>query len=694
MLPSATFLFVGLLVPPVVGAGDSSLQDLRTSDFGVRGGALAPLVRGSGPLSNKKLDELQAEGEVTAVYRSDPQYLALDLAEGATVERLELFYDEDGRRLLAVHGLLSTIRFEDAWRAEGLESAPFELVPSATPPRLTPLGAAWSTEREDVYVTSWEGIEPGVLWVFDDARFWPLCGDPAPLDDLQERIETAITAGEIDEAVRLGQLAQGLDWNLSDLQRWMGERAFAAELRDLTARIEATDEFWEFLGLAPEFARYAHLVTAVSGDNYYLDKALFGLYEQRIEQELRAREADSGPATFTAWVLFGNAVLRSMDVWRSSSYLKNDAAEVAKARMGALIEGWLPSVDEGAKHYVSGTVYLSGVFLDGIGGRRFATFKDFLPAIHAPTPSPEGQRADIRLIAEDEPVIRLVSSQDTRTEVEEWESTSRDTSARDSWVQRYNGIQFGCDDEVEALEAELMAIDTSGASVRSVGPVTANDYINADGTTTRTYEQEGIEWGRAPDNSAALRNNAEVEARISEVRARCEREVDALGPSPDGTVTQVHRREDRVTTTTWSGSVSRSVTLAYGAGTRRITETVNIREEDESGRLQKQTIIDRANAELNSKLKERTAGLSGAWTLEQMEAYVADLEARGEREEATFTRWILGQLEDESVLPEPFRGVIDDDPIGARSPYRAPVPEPTELLPDAPISRLRSAAGG
>jgi hypothetical protein len=694
MLSSATFLFVGLLASPVVGAGDSGLQDLRTSDFGVRGGALAPLVRGGGPLSAKKLDELQAEGEVTAVHRSDPQYLALDLAEGPTVERLELFYDEGGRRLLAVHGLLSTIRFEDAWRAEGLESAPFELVQSSTPPRLTPLGAAWSTEREDVYVTSWEGIEPGVLWVFDDARFWPLCGDPAPLDDLHERIETAITAGEIDEAVRLGQLAQGLDWNLTELQRWMGEQVFAAELRDLTARIEATDEFWELLGLAPELARYAHLVTAVSGDNYYFDKALFGLYEQRIEQELRAREADSGPATFAAWVLFGNAVLRSMDVWRSSSYLKNDAAEAAKARMGALIEGWLPSVDEGAKHYVSNTVYLSGVFLDGIGGRRFATFKDFLPAIHAPTPSPEGQRADIRLIAEDEPVISLVSSQDTRTEVEEWESTSRDTSARDGWVQRYNEIQFGCDDEVEALEAELMAIDTSGATVRSVGPVTAKDSINADGTTTRTYEQEGIEWGRAPDNTAALRNNAEVEARISEVRARCEREVDALGPSPDGTVTQVHRREDRITTTTWRGSVSRSVTLAYGAETRRITETVNIREDDESGRLQKQAIIDGASAELDSVLKKRTAGLSGAWTLEQMEAYVADLEARGEREEATFTRWILGQIEDESVLPEPFRGVIDDDPIGARSPYWAPVPEPTELLPDAPISRFRAAAGG
>jgi hypothetical protein len=68
-------------------------------------------------------------------------------------------------------------------------------------------------------------------------------------------------------------------------------------------------------------------------------------------------------------------------------------------------------------------------------------------------------------------------------------------------------------------------------------------------------------------------------------------------------------------------------------------------------------------------LKKGTAGPSSAWTLEQMEAYVANLEARGEREEAMFTRWFLGQLEDDSVLPEPFRGEIDNDPIGARSPY-------------------------
>ncbi len=78
----------------------------------------------------------------------------------------------------------------------------------------------------------------------------------------------------------------------------------------------------------------------------------------------------------------------------------------------------------------------------------------------------------------------------------------------------------------------MQAIDSSGATVRSVGLATAVDTPNGDGTVTRSYEQQGIEWERGPDNSAALRENARLQELIDEVEARCAAELRALGEDP------------------------------------------------------------------------------------------------------------------------------------------------------------------
>jgi hypothetical protein len=678
----ATLIIVGFLHAGSAQAGQRGLHELTPADFGADEGPLASLVEREGQLSERKLEKLKQAGVITGVQRAGPRYLELTLPQGSLYTALELFYSDDGGELLAVHAL----RDKQINTAGSGVSRPPEILRHDVPGRFGALGSAWGTDIPGLYLMEKHWFRPNLLWVLDEERFWPLTGTPMEIGDLDERILRALQAEAFEEAIALHEIHRLAAMNDTGIKMFCHELDSDAPLVELEARFEATEDLYERLSLVPELRSYQDVLERIcEGYDEVRQEDLSERMIEQIEVLLQEQESRVGPAEFAAWVVLG-VTLDDYVIGASSAYLKDQAPEDVKARLEPVVEKLVPSIDQASLAWVPGTIDLSTVAFAASSRARFGNFPDrFQGSLRLPVAS-DPRQADIQIVefgAIDD--SRLAREDVTTTELVQYERVGLgDTSARDAWVSRYNEVAFRCADELEALEASRMAIDDSGPSVRGVGLATATEWTHSDGTTTTTYEQEGIEFGRRPDNAAAITHNIELDAQITELEFRCADERETLGEEPVGAAARGGQAPIEVertnTETRWSGRIAQTTTYRIGSETRTVTTE-----------LVAQDGTRPANGALERQAKEKIQDLAEEYAQRQFEAYLHELERKGQHREAGFTRWLFHTEDDVAIVAELF---VASEALPTYSFPFQDVPSPTlaELFPDAAIFELRAQA--